>query len=103
MSTHRHTETIEALPGPRVDEKEVIGRGSRLDADEDFVWVTEAVRGIDWDKGGRAGETIIPGLEAVLRACVEWEGDGPVVEDVSDLIQRRDGKRAAIEELAARS
>ena len=61
------------------------------------------MRGIDWDEGGHAGETIIPGLKAVLRACVEREGDGPVVEDVSDLIQRRDGKRAAVEELAARS
>lgn len=73
---------------------------SSLDVDDNFVWVAEAVRTIDWDEAGPAGETMVPGLEAVLRECIEREGDGPVVEDVSDLVQRRDCKRAAVEELA---
>ena len=100
FSTHSYAETVEALSGPRIDRKQAIGTSSSLDADDDLIGVTQAVRTVNWDEARLAGETVVPGLEAVLRAWIQREGDRPVVEDVSDLVERRDCKRAAVEELA---
>ena len=52
------------------------------------------------DEAGLSDETSVPGLEAVLGAWVQREGDRPVVEDVGDLVHGRDCKRAAVEEVA---
>ena len=67
-ATHNDAEANETLSGPGVDRKLVIGTGSSLNADDDFVRVPEAVRTIYWDKAGLAGETTVPRLEAVLGA-----------------------------------
>lgn len=104
LATYSYIEAKETLPSPRADRKLAIGasggNSSSLDADDNFVWITQAVRVIDRDKGCLAGETIVPSLEAVLGVCVQRKGDRPVVEDVSDLVQGRDCKRATIKEVA---
>lgn len=58
------------------------------------------MRAIHGDEAGLANETIVPRLEAVLGVCIQRKGDGQIVEDVCDLVQRGDCECAAVEEVA---
>lgn len=99
LATYDDAETNETLPDPGVNRK-LRWSSSSLDADDDFSRVTQAVRSIDGDEAGFASEAIVPGLEAVLGIWVQRKGDRPVVEDVRDLVECRDCKCAAVEEVA---
>lgn len=71
LATYSYVDTHETLStSPWVDRKLAIGasigNSSSLDVDHDFVWVAQAVCAVYRDEGGLAGETIVPGLEAVL-------------------------------------
>jgi len=74
LATHSYVETNDIPASPRADRKLASGRsnrtGSSLNADEDSVWVTQTMGAIYRDEGGLAGETIVPSLEAVLRAWI---------------------------------
>jgi hypothetical protein len=93
-ATYGYVETDETQSSVGVDRNLAIGKsnrtGSSLNADDDFIRVTQAMRAINRDEGGLADETIVPSLEAVLGVWIQRKGDSPVVEDVSDWVQRRD-------------
>lgn len=92
MPTYGYVETSGTQSIPGFDCKLGIGTSSgtssSLDADDDLVRITQVVRAIHGDEAGLADETIVVRLEAVMGVCIQRQGDGQIVEDVSDLVQR---------------